>query len=49
MKKKKTPGPRPEILRIEGINWKDAVKKSFEKQKPVEGWPKPIPKKKSKE
>jgi hypothetical protein len=48
MKKKKTPGPKPEILRIEG-NWKDAIKKSFRKEKPVTGWPEPKPKKKLKD
>ena len=33
------PGPPPDMLKIHG-NWKDAVKKSFEKQKPAGGWPK---------
>jgi hypothetical protein len=45
---KRATGPKPEVLKIEGIKWKDAVKKSFEKQKPPEGWPKPEPKKKQK-
>ncbi len=40
-------GPKPELLTIEG-DWKDAVKRSFVKQKPPEGWPKPEPKKKQK-
>jgi hypothetical protein len=43
MPKKKTtpetPGPKPDLLKIEG-KWQDAVKKSFEKKKPAEGWPK---------
>jgi len=34
-----TPGPRPDTLKIDG-NWKEAVKKSLEKKKPSEGWPK---------
>ncbi len=50
MKKKKkqkgTPGPKPETLKIEG-NWKDAVKLSFQKQKPASGWPQPNRKRKS--
>jgi hypothetical protein len=33
-----TPGPKPEILKLEG-NWKDSIKKSLEKKKPAEGWP----------
>jgi hypothetical protein len=39
---KKTPvkrGPVPVSLKIEG-DWKDAVKKSLAKKKPVAGWPK---------
>jgi hypothetical protein len=43
MKKKKTtaatPGPKPGVLKIKG-NWKAAVKKSLQKKKPAEGWPK---------
>jgi hypothetical protein len=38
-KKKQTPGPKPEIVKIEG-NWHDAVKQSLQKKKPVNGWPK---------
>jgi hypothetical protein len=34
-----TPGPKPDILKLHG-NWKDAIKKSLEKKKPAEGWPK---------
>jgi len=36
---KATPGPKPEVLRIEG-NWREAVKKSLAKKKPLQGWPK---------
>jgi hypothetical protein len=32
-------GRKPERLKIEG-SWEDAVKKSFQKKKPPEGWPK---------
>jgi hypothetical protein len=33
------PGPKPDLLKIEG-DWEEAVKKSLEKEKPPEGWPK---------
>jgi hypothetical protein len=39
-KKRKPPGPKPEILKIEGVNWKDAIKKSLKKKRPPGGWPK---------
>jgi hypothetical protein len=32
-------GPKPKILKIEGMNWEEAVQKSFQKKKPAEGWP----------
>lgn len=35
----KQPGPKPDLLKIEG-DWEEAVKKSLEKEKPPEGWPK---------
>jgi hypothetical protein len=38
-KKKQKPGPKEERLQIQG-DWKDAVKRSFQKKKPIEGWPK---------
>jgi hypothetical protein len=44
---KGTPGPKGERLVIAG-NWRDAIKKSFKKVQPLTGWPKPTPKKKSK-
>lgn len=34
-----TPGPKPDLLKIEG-DWQAAVKKSFAKKKPAQGWPK---------
>jgi len=37
-KKKQTPGPKPEVVKING-NWRDAVKRSLEKKKPANGWP----------
>jgi hypothetical protein len=47
MKKKTTtpkkrplqPGPKPDLLKI-GCDWQEAVRKSLEKKKPAEGWPK---------
>jgi hypothetical protein len=39
VKKAATPGPKPDTLKIEG-NWQDAVKRSLQKKKPAEGWPK---------
>jgi hypothetical protein len=36
---KTAPGPKPDLLKIPG-NWQDAIKKSFGKKKPPEGWPK---------
>ncbi len=38
-KPKAKPGPKPDILKIEG-NWEDAVAKSLKKKKPATGWPK---------
>ncbi len=32
-------GPKPDTLKIKG-NWRDAVKRSLQKKKPAEGWPK---------
>jgi hypothetical protein len=46
--KKKTPGPKPDFLKIEGVNWKDAIKRSFQKQHPLGGFPKPERTKKQK-
>jgi hypothetical protein len=34
-----TPGPKPDILKIEE-DWQDAIKKSLTKKKPADGWPK---------
>jgi len=33
-------GPKPELFKIEGMTWKEAVKKSLQKKKPAGGWPK---------
>jgi len=38
-KPRSAPGPKPDVLKLKG-RWQDAVKKSLEKKKPVEGWPK---------
>ncbi|MDB5329285.1 MAG: hypothetical protein JWP03_436 [Phycisphaerales bacterium] len=35
----KKPAPKPDTLRIKG-DWQAAVKKSFAKKKPPDGWPK---------
>jgi hypothetical protein len=43
-KKKQKPGPKEERLIIPG-KWREAVKKSFDKEKPTEGWPVPQRKK----
>lgn len=39
-KPKKKRGRKPDVLVIEDTKWKDAIRKSFEKTKPPEGWPK---------
>jgi hypothetical protein len=33
-------GPKPEVLNLKG-NWKQAIKNSFLKTRPKQGWPKP--------
>ncbi len=33
-----TPGPKPDILKLEG-DWQENIKKSLSKKKPPEGWP----------
>jgi len=38
-KKKRTPGPKPDILKIDG-DWREAVKKSLYKKKSDAGWSK---------
>jgi hypothetical protein len=38
-KSKSTPGPRPDRLKLKGP-WEEAVRKSLQKKKPPEGWPK---------
>ena len=38
-RKRRNPGPAPEVLKIEG-DWKDAMKKLISKKRPVGGWPK---------
>jgi len=39
-KTKKKRGPKPEVLKIHELDWKDAIKRSFQKEKPPSGWPK---------
>jgi len=36
---KAAPGPKPDVLKIEG-DWVAAIKKSLDKKKPPGGWPK---------
>jgi hypothetical protein len=38
-KKKAIPGPKPNLLKIEG-DWEEAIKKSLKKKRPPKGWPK---------
>jgi hypothetical protein len=38
-KKKAKPGPKAEVLKLEG-DWRDNIRKSFQAKKPVTGWPK---------
>jgi len=38
-KPQSAPGPKSDRLKIRG-DWKQAVRKSFEKKKPPDGWPK---------
>jgi len=33
------PGPKPDVLKLKGP-WQEAVRKSLQKKKPSEGWPK---------
>lgn len=40
MQEKRKPGPDPERVKIEKRDWKRAVKKALEKEKPASGWPK---------
>jgi hypothetical protein len=35
----KSPGPEPDLLKID-IGWEEAIRKSLEKKKPANGWPK---------
>jgi hypothetical protein len=39
-KQKEKSGPKPEVFKIEGMDWKAAAKKSLRKKKPAGGWPK---------
>lgn len=37
-KRSNKPGPKPDILKLEG-DWEEAAKKLVRKEKPAEGWP----------
>jgi hypothetical protein len=39
IKPKSAPGPKPDVLKLKGP-WQAAVRKSLDKKKPPEGWPK---------
>jgi hypothetical protein len=39
IKKRSTPGPKPDTLQIAG-DWRAAVGRSLKKRKPKRGWPK---------
>jgi hypothetical protein len=38
-KRKSKPGPKADVLKLEG-NWEGLIEKSLKKKKPPEGWPK---------
>jgi hypothetical protein len=39
IQKKQTPGPKPDLLKIED-DWRGAIKKALSVKKPANGWPK---------
>jgi len=40
-KKKQKPGPKPDVLKIEADDWKQAVGQATKVKRPEDGWPKP--------
>jgi hypothetical protein len=36
---KSAPGPKPDVLKLKG-SWQQEIRKSLQKKKPPEGWPK---------
>ena len=38
------PGPKPETLKIEGIDWEEAMKRALQVKRPSEGWPEEVKK-----
>ena len=38
-KTRKKRGPRPKVIRADGVSWQDAMKHALKKPKPAEGWP----------
>lgn len=46
LQKKSKAGPKPDHLKIDGVNWESAVGKALQKKRPTQGWPKAIKKKK---
>jgi len=39
-KDEKKRGPKPEFLKIRDLDWKEAIRRSFQKKKLPDGWPK---------
>lgn len=37
----KTPGPKPDRLKLDEDDWEAAVGKALKKDRPPDGWPKP--------
>lgn len=33
------PGPEPERLKLPDEDWKEAIRRALEKERPLEGWP----------
>ena len=46
LQKKENRGPKPDHLKINGLDWGMAIDKSLKKKRPKEGWPLPEKKKK---
>lgn len=36
---RRKPGPKEETFKVEGMDWEEAVRRSFQVKKPPEGWP----------
>ncbi len=38
--KDKKPGPDEERLKLDGVDWEDAIGHALKKKRPADGWPK---------